>query len=311
MADANYHSPARSGGEPVSLTESENESESWDLVTEVPGSPDQTIIDGWLKFRDAKKYNSLAVITRSLARSLFTAGPLRLRTVLGWLVLYSVVHNYNGGAANYSITAWLSSRDLWHTHCLLLLGCHHAISGRLIVYCWSVKNPHVVQNYNNGAGNYSITAWLSSRDLWHAHCLLLVRQESALYWAELQWWCCKLQYNSFNVITRSLARSLSTAGPSRIRTVLGWLYNRLAVISRPLAGSLSTAGPSRIRTILGWLIVYCWSVKNPHCTGLVGTLIVVQNYNDGAGNYSITAWLSSRDLWHTHCLLLVRQESAQ
>ncbi|KAG8299441.1 hypothetical protein J6590_101056, partial [Homalodisca vitripennis] len=55
MADANYHSPARSGGEPVSLTESENESESWDLVTEVPGSPDQTIIDGWLKFRDAKK----------------------------------------------------------------------------------------------------------------------------------------------------------------------------------------------------------------------------------------------------------------
>lgn len=55
MADASYHSPARSVGEPSSLGESENESEHCDLATEVPGTPDQTIIDGWLKFRDSKK----------------------------------------------------------------------------------------------------------------------------------------------------------------------------------------------------------------------------------------------------------------
>lgn len=55
MADASYHSPARSVGEPSSLTESENESETLELVTEEPGTPEQTIIDGWLKFRDVKK----------------------------------------------------------------------------------------------------------------------------------------------------------------------------------------------------------------------------------------------------------------
>lgn len=55
MTDSSYNSPARSVGEPVSLTESENESETLELVTEVPGSPEQTIIDGWLKFRDLKK----------------------------------------------------------------------------------------------------------------------------------------------------------------------------------------------------------------------------------------------------------------
>lgn len=55
MADSTYNSPARSVGEPASLTESENESDSVDLVTEVPGAPEQTIIDGWLKFRDLKK----------------------------------------------------------------------------------------------------------------------------------------------------------------------------------------------------------------------------------------------------------------
>lgn len=55
MAEGSHHSPARSVGEPSSLGESEGESESWELVTEDPGSQEQTIIDGWLKFRDVKK----------------------------------------------------------------------------------------------------------------------------------------------------------------------------------------------------------------------------------------------------------------
>ncbi|KAG8327134.1 hypothetical protein J6590_026473 [Homalodisca vitripennis] len=57
MGDSSYNSPARSVGEPASLPDSETEAEIWELVTEVQGSPDQTIIDGWLKFRDLKKVN--------------------------------------------------------------------------------------------------------------------------------------------------------------------------------------------------------------------------------------------------------------
>ena len=58
MTDSSYNSPARSIGEPSSLTESENESETLELVTEIPGTPDQTIVDGWLKFRDNKRVSS-------------------------------------------------------------------------------------------------------------------------------------------------------------------------------------------------------------------------------------------------------------
>lgn len=77
MADSSYNSPVRSYGSPArslkmldrvygspvrsycgdhsSATESEGEDCSLDLQTEIPGSPDQTVIDGWLKFRDNKK----------------------------------------------------------------------------------------------------------------------------------------------------------------------------------------------------------------------------------------------------------------
>lgn len=55
MLDRMYGSPARSYcGDHSSATESEGE-ESLELMTEVPSSPDQTVIDGWLKFRDNKK----------------------------------------------------------------------------------------------------------------------------------------------------------------------------------------------------------------------------------------------------------------
>ncbi|XP_025422670.1 uncharacterized protein LOC112692272 [Sipha flava] len=77
MTDSSYNSPARSYGSPArslkmldrvygspsrsycgdhsSATESEGE-ETLDLLTEIPSSPDQTVMDGWLKFRDNKKW---------------------------------------------------------------------------------------------------------------------------------------------------------------------------------------------------------------------------------------------------------------
>ncbi|KAL3274041.1 hypothetical protein HHI36_015460 [Cryptolaemus montrouzieri] len=51
-------SPARSIGSYTVdiLTDSDGEGSSADhLATEVPGMPDQTVISGWLKFRDNKK----------------------------------------------------------------------------------------------------------------------------------------------------------------------------------------------------------------------------------------------------------------
>lgn len=55
-----FSSPARSiassFGEPHSLTDSEFDGdETLELVTEVPGQPDQTVVDGWVKFRDNKR----------------------------------------------------------------------------------------------------------------------------------------------------------------------------------------------------------------------------------------------------------------
>lgn len=56
MSDRVYGSPARSYcGDHSSATESEGE-ETLELLTEIPSSPDQTILDGWLKFRDNKKW---------------------------------------------------------------------------------------------------------------------------------------------------------------------------------------------------------------------------------------------------------------
>lgn len=80
MTDSSYNSPARSYGSPArnmkmldrvhgsparsycgdhsSATESEGE-DSLELLTEIPNLPDQTIMDGWLKFRDNKKVSSI------------------------------------------------------------------------------------------------------------------------------------------------------------------------------------------------------------------------------------------------------------
>jgi len=59
MAESACNSPARSIGDPNSLTDSELtdlESDSQlEVLTEVPGAPDQTIVDGWFKFRDNKR----------------------------------------------------------------------------------------------------------------------------------------------------------------------------------------------------------------------------------------------------------------
>ncbi|XP_022163216.1 uncharacterized protein LOC111028771 [Myzus persicae] len=56
MLDRVYGSPARSYcGDHSSATESEGE-ETLELLTEIPSSPDLTILDGWLKFRDNKKW---------------------------------------------------------------------------------------------------------------------------------------------------------------------------------------------------------------------------------------------------------------
>lgn len=61
LPDSCFSSPARSIaslGDPNSYTDSElteTESESFDLATEVPGQPDQTVVDGWVKFRDNKR----------------------------------------------------------------------------------------------------------------------------------------------------------------------------------------------------------------------------------------------------------------
>lgn len=55
MLDRVYGSPAKSYyGDHSSATESEGE-DTMDFITEIPSSPDQTIMDGWLKFRDNKK----------------------------------------------------------------------------------------------------------------------------------------------------------------------------------------------------------------------------------------------------------------
>lgn len=37
------------------LSDSDGEFDDKDFVTEIPGAPDQTVIAGWLKFRDNKK----------------------------------------------------------------------------------------------------------------------------------------------------------------------------------------------------------------------------------------------------------------
>lgn len=69
MTDSVFSSPARSIGDrsigdPNSLTDSEiteSESEAFEFATEVPGSPEQTIVDGWVKFRDHRKVCSITV----------------------------------------------------------------------------------------------------------------------------------------------------------------------------------------------------------------------------------------------------------
>jgi hypothetical protein len=82
MAGSACNSPARSIGDPNSLTDSELtdlESDSQiEILTEVPGTPDQTIVDGWLKFRDNRR-----VRIRVLLYVMHTAHTLR-GNVLVW-----------------------------------------------------------------------------------------------------------------------------------------------------------------------------------------------------------------------------------
>ena len=65
MAESACNSPARSLGDPNSLTDSELTDLECDsqleIVTEVPGTPDQTIVDGWVKFRDNKRVSLVLI----------------------------------------------------------------------------------------------------------------------------------------------------------------------------------------------------------------------------------------------------------
>lgn len=56
LTDSCCSSPARSirSNHPEDLTDSDGEADQH-CITEVPGTPDQTVISGWLKFRDNKK----------------------------------------------------------------------------------------------------------------------------------------------------------------------------------------------------------------------------------------------------------------
>ena len=62
FTDSCCSSPARSvtgHSAPEFLTDSDGEG---DLLTEVPGTPDQTVISGWLKFGDNKKVRNVAIL---------------------------------------------------------------------------------------------------------------------------------------------------------------------------------------------------------------------------------------------------------
>ncbi|XP_072157799.1 uncharacterized protein [Bemisia tabaci] len=78
MSNSVCNSPARSIGKGDSYSESENESESVDLITEVPGSPDQTIVDGWLKFRDHKKWKQRWGVVTKLSPAAGKCAALRI-----------------------------------------------------------------------------------------------------------------------------------------------------------------------------------------------------------------------------------------
>lgn len=67
MSDSVCNSPARSigggsiGGGGDSSLDSGSECESHVLPTEVPGDPDQTIVTGYLKFRDIKRVSKISI----------------------------------------------------------------------------------------------------------------------------------------------------------------------------------------------------------------------------------------------------------
>ncbi|KAL0275665.1 UNVERIFIED_CONTAM: hypothetical protein PYX00_003454 [Menopon gallinae] len=79
MCDSLFSSPARSIGErslgdPNSLTDSEiteSESETLELTTDLPSSPEQVIVDGWVKFRDNKR------VSENRCWRKLTSNPLR------------------------------------------------------------------------------------------------------------------------------------------------------------------------------------------------------------------------------------------
>lgn len=53
------------------LSDSDGEFDDKDLATEIPGLPDQTVIAGWLKFRDNKKVNYNFPSINSIRRSMY------------------------------------------------------------------------------------------------------------------------------------------------------------------------------------------------------------------------------------------------
>lgn len=64
LTDSCCSSPARSirSHHTEDLTDSDGEGEQ--LFTEIPCTPDQTVISGWLKFRDNKKVDVLLFVTQ-------------------------------------------------------------------------------------------------------------------------------------------------------------------------------------------------------------------------------------------------------
>ncbi|KAK9505576.1 hypothetical protein O3M35_009595 [Rhynocoris fuscipes] len=64
MTDSACASPARSINQDHSI-DSGSECEAANLATEVPGDPDQTIVTGYLKFRDYKREPRMTVNSSS------------------------------------------------------------------------------------------------------------------------------------------------------------------------------------------------------------------------------------------------------
>ncbi|VVC39349.1 PH domain-like [Cinara cedri] len=126
MLDRVYGSPVRSYcGDHSSATESEGEDfASLDpLQTEIPGSPDQTVIDGWLKFRDNKKWRHrwgvMTKLSPAAEGQLQCAVPLAFNRV--------VVSTYTCRGLNNNNNTWGES--------VLKCGNLHKYNNAVRVFC--------------------------------------------------------------------------------------------------------------------------------------------------------------------------------